>query len=33
MAKKATKAVKNIEVAPQVMEPKEAAKPAFYEFF
>ena len=28
MAKKATKAVKDIEVAPQVMEPKETAKPA-----
>ena len=28
MAKKATKAVKDIEVAPQVIEKKEIAKPA-----
>ena len=28
MAKKATKAAKDIEVAPQIMEPKETAKPA-----
>ena len=28
MAKKATQAVKDIEVAPQVVEPKEVVKPA-----